>query len=61
MNAYRQSFKELKGNKQVCETTVGLSQNLLLADRSNMDPIIEAIRNIHGHSSGGEGGVGGFV
>jgi len=32
-------------------TTVGLSQTLLLADRSNMDHIIEAIREIHTHSA----------
>ncbi len=51
LNAYRESFKELKGNKQVCETTVVISQNMLLAERSNMDQIIEAIRKIHVHSS----------
>ncbi len=47
---YRESFKELKGNKQVCETTVGLPQNLLLAPRGDMEQIIAAIRKIHTHS-----------
>ncbi len=51
LKAYRDSFQELKGNKQVCETTVGMSQNMLLADRGNMDQIIEAIRKIHTHSA----------
>lgn len=51
LKAYRDSFKELKGNKQVCETTVGLSQNLLLADRSSVDHILEAVRKIRAHSA----------
>ena len=50
LKAYRESFNELKGNKQVCETTVALSQNLLLADRKSMDEIIEAFRKIQAHS-----------
>src|SRR5262249_29781882 len=41
LKAYRESFHELKGNWQVCATTVGLPQNLLLADRKDMDHIIE--------------------
>jgi len=32
-------------------TTVGLSQTLLLADRSAMDHILEAILKIHAHSA----------
>jgi len=52
LKAYRDSFQELKGNKQVCETTVGMSQNLLLADRSDMDHILAAIRKIQAHSAG---------
>jgi len=51
LKAYRESFQELKGNKQVCETTVGMFQTLLLADRSDMDHIIEAIRKIQAHSA----------
>lgn len=51
LKAYRESFKELKGNKQVCETSLGLSQNMLLADRSSMDHIVEAIRKIQTHSA----------
>ena len=49
--AYRDGFQELKGNKQVCETTVVLSNTLLLADRSAIDCIIEAIAKIHAHSA----------
>ena len=51
LKAYRDSFQELKGNKQVCETTVAMTQNMLLADRSDMDHIVEAIRKIQAHSA----------
>jgi len=51
LKAYRESFKELKGNKQACETTVTMYQSMLLADRSAMDHILEAIRKIHAHSA----------
>jgi hypothetical protein len=51
LKAYRESFKDLKGNAQVCATTVGLSQTLLLADRSAMDHILETIRKIKAHSA----------
>ncbi|HAK97566.1 MAG TPA: hypothetical protein DCM87_21885 [Planctomycetes bacterium] len=51
LKAYRDSFKELKGNKQVCETTVAMGQNMLLGERSDMDHIIDAIRKVHAHSA----------
>ncbi len=51
LKAYRDSFQELKGNRQVCETTVGMTQNLLLADRRDIDHIVEAIRKIQKHSA----------
>jgi dTDP-4-amino-4,6-dideoxygalactose transaminase len=51
LKAYRDSFQELKGNKLVCETTVGMYQSMLLADRSDMDHIVEAVRKIHAHSA----------
>jgi len=50
LKAYRDSFHELKGNRQVCATTVALPQNLLLADRGDMDRIIQAVRKIQTHS-----------
>lgn len=50
LKAYRESFHELKGNKQVCETTVAMTQNMLLADRSEMDHILEAVHKIHEYS-----------
>jgi len=43
--------QELKGNRQVCATTVAMTQNLLLADRRDMDHIIEAVRKIQAHSA----------
>lgn len=51
LKAYRDSLAELSGNKQVCETTVAFYQSLLLADRSDIDHIIEAIGRIHAHSA----------
>jgi perosamine synthetase len=51
LKAYRDSFRELKGNKLVCETTVGLTQRLLLADRTDIDHIVEAVRKVHAHSA----------
>ncbi len=51
LKAYRNSFAELKGNRRVCETTVALYQTMLLADRSDMDRILEAIRKIQKHSA----------
>jgi len=51
LKAYRDSLQELKGNKQVCETTVGMFNTVLLADRSQVDRIVEAVRKIHAHSA----------
>jgi perosamine synthetase len=51
LKAYRDSFQELKGNKQVCETTVAITQNMLLGDRNSMDDIIEAIRKVQANST----------
>ncbi len=51
LKAYRDSFKELKGNKQVCETTVAMTQNMLLGSRRDMDDILEAIQKIQTHSA----------
>ena len=50
LKAYRDSFHELQGNRQVCESTVALPQNLLLADRNNMDHVVEAVRKIQTHA-----------
>jgi len=50
LRAYRESFEDLKGNKQVCATAVGITQNMLLADRSDVDHIIAAIRKLRTHS-----------
>jgi perosamine synthetase len=50
LKAYRDSFQELKGNKQVCETTVAITQNMLLGDRRSIDDILEAIRKVQANS-----------
>lgn len=51
LKAYRESLHELKGNREVCNTTVAMTQNLLLAERKDMDHIVEAIFKIKAHSS----------
>jgi dTDP-4-amino-4,6-dideoxygalactose transaminase len=51
LKAYRDSFRELSGNRQVCETTVAFTQNLLLADRAQLAHIVEAVRKIHANSA----------
>ncbi len=51
LKAYRESLQELKGNRQVCATTVAMTQNMLLGSRSDMDDIIEAMRKIQAHSA----------
>jgi dTDP-4-amino-4,6-dideoxygalactose transaminase len=51
LKQYRESFQALKGNKQVCDTTVAMTQNLLLSDRTDMDHILEAIQKIQSHSA----------
>jgi dTDP-4-amino-4,6-dideoxygalactose transaminase len=49
LKAYRASFHELKGNRIACETTVAFTQNLLLADRRDLDHIVAAVRKLHEH------------
>jgi dTDP-4-amino-4,6-dideoxygalactose transaminase len=51
LKEYRDSFQDLKGNRQVCATTVAISQTLLLAERGHMDHILEAIRKIQTYSA----------
>ena len=51
LKAYRESLRELKGNKLVCETTVGLPQTVLLTQPSDIDHIVEAVGKIHAHSA----------
>jgi dTDP-4-amino-4,6-dideoxygalactose transaminase len=51
LKAYRDSFRALEGNRQVCATTVAVTQNLLLAERREVDHIVEAVRKIHAQSA----------
>jgi dTDP-4-amino-4,6-dideoxygalactose transaminase len=51
LKEYRDSFEELKGNRQACATTVVFYQTLFLAKRSDMDHVVQAIRKIHTHSA----------
>lgn len=51
LKAYRDSFQELKGNRQACATTVAITQNMLLADRNDLAQIIAAIRKLRAHSA----------
>ena len=51
LKAYRESFHDLKGNRQVCATTVAFGQNMLLAERRDMDHIVAGVRKIQTHSA----------
>jgi dTDP-4-amino-4,6-dideoxygalactose transaminase len=51
LKAYRDSFQELKGNKQACLATVAFPQTVLLADRAGLEHIVAAIRKIQAHSA----------
>jgi perosamine synthetase len=46
---YRESFKELSGNREVCQTTICMYQSLFLTERNDMDQIIAAVRKIKAH------------
>jgi perosamine synthetase len=48
---YRDSFNELKGNREVCATTVAVTQNMLLAKKGDIEHIAEAVRKIKTHSA----------
>jgi hypothetical protein len=48
---YRDSFEELRGNRQVCATTVAMTQSVLLAQPTAIDHIGEAIRKIQAHGA----------
>jgi len=51
LKTYRDSFQELKGTQQACATVVAIGQKMLLADRSALDHIPEAIRKIQKYSA----------
>ena len=51
LKAYRDSFQELKGNRQVCETVVAVTQNLLLAGPTDIEHIGAAIRKVQAHAA----------
>ena len=51
LKAYRESFKDLKGNACACAETVAIYQSMLLADRSAMDHLLDAVRKIQAHSA----------
>jgi dTDP-4-amino-4,6-dideoxygalactose transaminase len=51
LKEYRDSFRDLEGNREVCATTVAMGQNMLLAPRADIDHIGEAIRKIQAHAA----------
>jgi dTDP-4-amino-4,6-dideoxygalactose transaminase len=51
LEAYRESFHALKGNRETCETTAAIYQFMLLGDRSDMDQIAEAVRKVQKNSA----------
>jgi perosamine synthetase len=48
---YRDSFQQLKGNREVCATTVAVTQNLLLAAPGDIEHIAAAIRKVQAHGA----------
>jgi dTDP-4-amino-4,6-dideoxygalactose transaminase len=51
LKQYRDSLHELKGNREVCATTVAMSQSMLLAGKRDMEQIVEAVRKIKASSA----------
>jgi perosamine synthetase len=51
LKAYHDSLHELKGNREVCATTVAITQNLLLAEPAHIDRISAAIRKIQAYGA----------
>ena len=51
LTEYRESFKQLKGNREACATTAVITQNLLLAEQADVDHIPDAIRKIQAHGA----------
>lgn len=51
LKQYRESFKDLPGNRETCTTGVGLSQSVLLAERSGIEHIAEAVARIQAHGA----------
>jgi perosamine synthetase len=51
LKQYRDSFQQLTGNKQVCETTVGMFNTVLLAERSDVEHIVDAIQKVQANSA----------
>ncbi len=51
LKEYRDSFHALKGNRQVCATTVAITQNLLLARPADIDHVADAVRKIQLHAA----------
>lgn len=51
LKAYRDSFHELKGNREVCATAIGLPQTVLLADRAGVDHIVQAVAKLQAQSA----------
>jgi hypothetical protein len=49
--ASRDSLRELKGNREVCATTVAITRNLLLAEPAPIDRISAAIRKIQAYGA----------
>jgi dTDP-4-amino-4,6-dideoxygalactose transaminase len=51
LKQYRDSFQDLKGNRETCENTVTMSQSMLLAPRTAMEQIIAAMKKIQANSA----------
>jgi dTDP-4-amino-4,6-dideoxygalactose transaminase len=51
LKAFRDSFHELKGNRETCASVVALPQTVLLADRPVLDRVVEAFARLQARSA----------
>ena len=51
LKAFRDSFHELKGNRETCASVVALPQTVLLADRPALDHVVEAFARLQSRSA----------
>ncbi len=51
LKAFRDSFRELRGNRATCASVVALPQTVLLADRPALDHVVEAFARLQARSA----------
>jgi hypothetical protein len=49
LDTYREELKNLPDNEQLCREAVWFFQNMLLAERQDMDDIVNSIQKVYEH------------